>query len=222
MKAASCSAGAAMTSSNPRLIPGKSVPGDLVTWEAPEVQTSGDRQDPEAELEALRKRAWDEAYQAGHAAGLAAADEQVAAQVDALTTVLNAFTRPMHELDRQVEDELLELVRAVARQLIRRELRTEPGEVIGVIRAGLDALPTAATNVVVTLHPEDAALVRERLQPSDGETPWKIQPDPILERGNCRITSETSHVDGRVETRLGRVIAGLFAEARNPESTGGD
>lgn len=213
-----------MTSSNPKLIPGESVSGDLVTWEAPEVESPADQQhqDPEAELEALRKRAWDEAFQAGQAAGLAAAEEHVAAQVTALTTVLDALARPMRELDRQVEDELLELVRAVARQLIRRELRTEPGEVVGVIRAGLDALPTAASNVVVTLHPEDAALVRERLQPSDDDTPWKIQADPILERGSCRITSESSHVDGRLETRLGRVVAALFDDERDTESGEGD
>lgn len=212
-----------MTSSNPKLIPGESVSGDLVTWEAPEVETPADqRQDPEAELQAMRQRAWDEAYQAGQAAGLAAAEEQVVAQVDALTTVLNALARPMRELDRQVEDELLELVRAVARQLIRRELRTEPGEVVGVIRAGLDALPTAASDVVVTLHPEDAALVRERLQPSEGETPWKIQADPILERGSCRIATTNSQVDGRLETRLGRVIAGLFDDERDAEPGDGD
>lgn len=213
-----------MTSSNPKLIPGESVSGDLVTWEAPEVETPADQQnrDPEAELQALRKRAWDEAYQAGHAAGLAAAEAQVTAQLDAMTTVLDTLARPMRELDRQVEDELLELVHAVARQLIRRELRTEPGEVVGVIRAGLQALPTAASDVVVTLHPEDAALVRERLQPSDGDTPWKIQADPILERGSCRITSDSSQVDGRLETRLGRVIAGLFDDARDAEPGDGD
>lgn len=206
-----------MTSSNPRLIPGKSVSGDLVTWEAPEVKDPADQapQDPEAELEALRQRAWDEAFQAGQSAGLAAAEEQIAAQADALKTALDALTRPLEELDRQVEDELLELVRAVARQLIRRELRTEPGEVVSVIRAGLDALPSAATNVIVKLHPDDAALVRELLQPAEGETPWEIQPDPVLERGSCRINSGTSEVDGRLETRLGRVIAGLFADERD-------
>lgn len=205
-----------MTSSNPRLIPGESVPGDLVTWEAPEVKDQGEQEarDPEAELQALRQRAWDEAFQAGEAAGLAAAEEMIAAQTAALNTVLKALTKPMQDLDRQVEAELLELVRAVARQLVRRELRTEPGEVVGVIRAGLDALPSAATDVVVKLHPEDAALVRERLQPSAGETPWTIQSDPVLERGSCRITSGTSQVDGRLETRLGRVIASLFADER--------
>lgn len=216
----SCRTSPTMTSSNPKLIPGESVPGDLVTWEAPEVQTPADQQhqDLEAELQALRKCAWDEAYQAGQAA----AEERIAAQSAALTTVLDALARPMRELDRQVQDQLVELVRAVARQLIRRELRTAPGEVVGVIRAGLDALPTAASNVIVTLHPEDAALVRERLQPSDGETPWKIQADPILERGSCRITSETSQVDGRLETRLGRVVAALFEDARDTESGEGD
>lgn len=213
-----------MSSSDRRPPPGESVPGDLVTLEAPEVQTPPGRQpqDAEEDLQAMRQRAWEEAYQAGEAAGLAAAEEKIAAQAAALDTVLMALSRPLQDLDRQVEAELLELVRAVARQLIRRELRTAPDEVIGVIRAGLDALPAAATNVVVKLHPDDAALVRERLQPNADETPWKIQADPVLERGNCRITSSNSQVDGRLETRLGRVIANLFADARETPTADDD
>jgi len=206
-----------MTSSNPRLIPGQSVPGDLVTWEAPQVQRPAEQQtqDAEAQLQALHEQARQEGFAAGRAEGLANAQADITARTSALAAVLDAFTRPMADLDRQVEEELLELVRAVSQQLVRRELRTDPGEVVGVIRACLDALPAANGEVVVKLHPEDATLVRELLQPADGDTPWRIQADPVLARGGCLVSADCSQVDGRLETRLGRVIAGLFEDQRD-------
>ncbi|HHQ14114.1 MAG TPA: flagellar assembly protein FliH [Chromatiales bacterium] len=207
-----------MTSSKSgRLIPGDTLASELVAWEAPEVRdpTEITREELEAELVALREKARNQGYAEGHAAGLAAASAEVDAMKAALTTTLNALARPMEQLDHCVEEEMLALIRAITQQLVRRELRLDPGEVVGVIRAGLNALPVASQDVVVRLHPEDARLVQELLNTGDDELPWRIQADPVLERGGCQITSASSQVDGRLETRLGRVIAELLEDERD-------
>ena len=49
---------------------------------------------------------------------------------------------------------------ALARQIVRRELKTDPTQIIGIIREAIAALPVAARDVRVHLHPEDAAVVR--------------------------------------------------------------
>ncbi len=206
-----------MTSSKSRgLISGKGLGDDLVTWEAPEVSqpTSKDQQDPEAELAALREQCKTQGFAAGHAAGLAAAQAEITAQREALATTLNALSRPFDELEQQVEEELLALVQAVAQQLVRRELKSDPGEVVGLVRAALTALPASSRDVVVRLHPDDAQLVKDLLKPDANQTPWSIQADPLLERGNCQVNSDSSQIDGRLETRLGRTIATMFEEQR--------
>ncbi len=214
-----------MTSSKSNPKPGRVIAGDtltneLVTWEAPEVKDEQQlsSEETQAQLTALREQVVQQGYAEGHATGLASAEAEVQAQIDALNGALNALARPLEHLDHQVEDELLALVQAVSRQLIRRELRADPGEIINVIREGLAALPVSSQGVTVRLHPEDARLVRELLKPSDDETPWQIQADPVLERGGCQIVTEASQIDGRLETRLGRVIAGLLEEQRTDES----
>lgn len=206
-----------MTSS--RVIPGSDVGEGVVAWEAPRVEAPPARagMDPAAELEALRRQAREQGYAEGHRSGLEAARRETESRVHALESVLNALGRPFEELDHRVEDECVALVQAIAQQLVRRELRAEPGEIVGLVRAGLEALPVNAQQVSVRLHPDDARLVRELMKPGDEATPWRIEADPVLERGSCQVVTSTSQVDARLETRLGRVIAGLLEDPRGRE-----
>ena len=54
---------------------------------------------------------------------------------------------------QEVERELLTLAMALARQIVRRELKTDPTQIIGIIREAIAALPVAAREVRVHLHP---------------------------------------------------------------------
>jgi flagellar assembly protein FliH len=94
-----------------------------------------------------------------------------------------------------VERELLTLAMALARQIVRRELKADPTQIIGIIREAIAALPVAAREVRVHLHPEDAAVVREHLAPTESERAWAIVEDPVMARGGCQIT--TGHLAHR-------------------------
>ncbi len=174
-----------------------------------------------AELDAADRRAWQVGYDEGLAQGRAAADEEQAArlraldqQVARLDAILVTLVRPLAELDMSVERELAELACAIARQVVRRELRTEPAHVIGAIREAVALLPAAARDVRVLLHPEDAALVRERLVDSGAGRVWAITEDPMMGRGGCRVVAENSTIDARLETRVGAVIAHVLGDER--------
>lgn len=199
-----------------RLIRGHELAGQPTPWQAPEVAGPGPRgraggiDDARAERERARR----EGFEEGRRAGLESARAEAAAHARALEQALDALARPFEGLEQRFHEEVVELVRAVARQLLRRELRLDPGHVVGVVREGLAALPMAATDVVVRLHPDDAAALRESLAPAEGERSWRIEPDPLMERGDCVVLTPQSQVDGRLETRLGRTIATLFEEER--------
>ena len=76
-----------------------------------------------------------------------------------------------------------------------------------------------ARDIRLHLHPEDAALIRERLQPTDAGRAWTIREDPVLMRGDCQVTSESSQVDARLDTRLGRLISDLLGDDRDAADT---
>lgn len=207
-----------MTSSK-RIIRGDDVTSDVVNWHAPVVKEAERAAEPAAEPgigdpAILREVARQEGFEQGRAEGIAAGRAELAQQANILHQVLDALARPLQALDHQFEEELLQLVTAITRQLVRRELHTEPSHVISVIREGLAALPSGAVGIRVRLHPADADTVRELLLADDGGRVWEIETDPLLEQGGCQIVSETAQIDGRLDTRLNRVVATMLEDER--------
>lgn len=174
-----------------------------------------------SQLEQIERAAYEEAYAKGHAAGLAAAKAEEKPKLDLLTqqiarldAILNMLARPLAELDKDVENELLALATTLAKHVIRRELKLDPGQIIAVIRETVALLPIATRDIRVHLHPDDAALVREKLAAPQAERAWTIIEDPVLTRGGCRVTTDTAQIDARVETRLAAVISAMLGEER--------
>lgn len=185
------------------------------TWDVPAIDGSEGNGFPTAgRLEALQKEAYDEAWQKGHADGVAAGETAVQERAGRFDQLLQALARPFDELDESVEQQLVELAMTVAKQLFRREIRIEPTHVIGVVREAIRLLPIASRNVQVHLHPEDATLVREALAPAEGELAWSIVEDPLITRGGCQITTENSQVDATAESRLQAVISAVAGDQR--------
>jgi flagellar assembly protein FliH len=174
-----------------------------------------------AELEEVENRAYQESYEKGHEAGLAAARAETQKQIDQLEAqvarfeqVIGALAEPLKDVDAQVEQQLLSLSMLIARQLVRRELRMDPAQVIAIIRETVALLPAAARDVRVHLHPEDAAIVRERLATPAADRAWSIIEDPVMTRGGCRVSTETALIDARLETRINSVISTLLGDQR--------
>ena len=175
-----------------------------------------------ADLDVIEREAWDKGYAEGREAGLAAArQEQQAAQaeidrrVQQLGSILEFMSRPLAEVDAQVQRQLALLAGAIARQVVRRELKIHPDDIVGVIRDTVSLLPVTARDVRVHLNPDDAQLVRSRLTEVTSERAWSITEDPILPRGGCRVTSENSTIDAQVEQRVGAAIAAVLGDERS-------
>tara|TARA_R110002049_G_scaffold21792_23_gene79195 strand:- start:119 stop:706 length:588 start_codon:yes stop_codon:yes gene_type:complete len=165
-------------------------------------------------LEELQKEAREEAWNVGHAEGLAAGEALVKQRVQRFDELLHALERPFEELDEQVEKQLVELAMTVVRQLFRREIKLDPTHVIGVVREAIGLLPIASRNVQVHLHPSDAQLVRETLTPADGEPAWTIVEDPLMSAGGCTVTTDNSRIDASAEARLNDVIQKIAGDQR--------
>ena len=118
-------------------------------------------------------------------------------------------------MDETVETQLVELSIAVVKQLFRREIKIDPGHVIGAVREAIQALPIASRNVQLHLHPDDAVLIRESLSPAENEPAWSIVEDPLISRGGCQVTTDNSQIDATVESRLHAVVSRILGDERH-------
>jgi flagellar assembly protein FliH len=160
------------------------------------------------------KEAYDEGFNEGRQAGLKAGEAEVRRQSSLLGKLLESLERPFRELDGEVEEELLQLAFGIARQLVRRELKADPGQVIAVVQEAIAALPVASRHVRVYLHPDDVRLIGEALSVSDGERHWTLVEDLTLARGDCRVLSENSQVDATLERRIAALVTQLMGGGR--------
>jgi flagellar assembly protein FliH len=173
------------------------------------------------DLEGIEREAWEHGSAQGREAGLAAvrAEHQAMSQeldrrVQQLGAILDFMAKPMSELDAAVQRQLASLAGAIARQIVRRELKTNADEIVSVVRETVALLPMTAREVRVHLNPDDAKLVRSRLLEASGDRAWSIVEDPVLTRGGCRISSENSTIDAQLEQRLGAAIATALGDNR--------
>ena len=218
-----------------KIIRGESLP-DCQAWHVPEVQADGaqPRQPMTArQLEEIENQAHREGFQQGLQEGRDAGLEEFNRRVQYLEQVIQSLAKPLEELDETVEQQLAQLAMLVARQLVRRELKTDPEQVIGVVREALSALPVTAGNVQLALHPEDAVMIRESLSLQEGAQNIELAPqgvrssehggiyiidDPVQSRGGCRVLTEVSQIDATVESRLNAVIASVLGGQRSTDN----
>jgi len=175
-----------------------------------------------AQLEAIQQEAYKEGFEkgrhegqeTGHEEGVQQARREMQDYARRMQELLETFDEPLRDLDDQVEKELLNLVIVIVRQLVRREVKSDPNLIVGVVREALSILPVASRHVRLMLHPEDALLVREVYALGDTELGWELVEDPVINRGGCRVVTDSSQIDATLESRLASLIAPLLAGAR--------
>ncbi len=203
-----------------RIIRGEEA-SDCQAWRLPEVQSgtaSRNRPVTARQLEEIQQQARQEGFQQGLQEGRDSGREELLNSVRCLEQILKTLDKPLEELDDSVEQQLAQLAMLVARQLVRRELKTDPEQIVGIVREALALLPVAARDVQLALNPEDAGIVRQALSLHEGEQAIRIVEDPVQSRGGCRVVTRTSQIDATIETRLNSVIAGVLGGQRHSDS----
>jgi flagellar assembly protein FliH len=161
--------------------------------------------------EKLQQQAYEEAFARGLVEGRDAGRQLIAGQSGRLEQLMCNLAQPYEDLDKRVEKELLALVFSIVRQLVGDEISEKPELIMAIVNKAVAVLPSASRDLRLHLHPEDAQLLHELLPDPDRERQWRIIEDVAVDRGGCRVVTETSQVDATVETRLNNIISALVA-----------
>ncbi|MGD0959222.1 MAG: flagellar assembly protein FliH [Methylomonas sp.] len=193
------------------------------------------------EIEAMQRQAYDEAFAEGRAEGFEQGQAEgfvegkkqgyeegktqgyaenlhlLQKQAAELVLLMESLTTPFQRLDETVEAELVKLTITIAGQIIRREIKLDPGQIVAVIREAIKVLPSSAQQVTLNLNPEDAVLVRSLLNPEENSPLWRIVDNPLLTRGGCTVETTASYIDATLENRLAQVVANVLGGERQQD-----
>jgi flagellar assembly protein FliH len=161
------------------------------------------------ELEQLAEAARREGYAHGYEEGLRQARDEQQAAVVRVAALVGAARAEATELVRGLERQVVELSLALAEKLVAREIRIDPGLVLGVVASALDEA-REATVVRVLVSSPDYPLVAEHWAELDRSAMGQaclLVADERIEPGGCLIETTTGQIDAQPATRLAQAAA---------------
>lgn len=119
------------------------------------------------------------------------------------------------EFELKRRQELLELVKKVAQQVIRCELTLHPTQLLALVDEALAAMPANQGDVRILLNPEECARIKE-LAPAQAAS-WRLVPDDKLALGECRVVTAQAEADVGCQQRLDACVDTLSAHLQLAE-----
>lgn len=180
----------------------------------------------------LHQLGYAEGYSAGFAAGQAQGEREgrESAQAEAAQTLkgyqegvgreatehiqqaVQAMQQQFDALQHMMADEVLQLVCALARQVVRRELALSPDAVLPVVREAVGMLLADSQVAQVRMHPEDVVLVADELRSHYETHKLQFVPDAAVQRGGCVLSSAGMTVDATLQARWRKAVYALGVE----------
>jgi flagellar assembly protein FliH len=212
---------------NSRFISGEDISAaarwDFANVDAAALLLEQRRQEREAQeqMEAYAQQVRTEAYAEGVKQGRAQLQRETQEQMTAFmaqqgreaseqfASLVTATQQGLDAAEQMAAQAVLELACDLARQVLRREVETQPDILLPVIRESIGMLFADARVVQIRLHPQDLEVLQAELREAYPNLTLQLQPDPSLTRGGCLVESGGTIIDGRLEKRWARAVARL-------------
>ncbi|MBN7820465.1 flagellar assembly protein FliH [Bowmanella yangjiangensis] len=149
----------------------------------------------------------------GHAEGLEAGRQEVEQAAAIWQELANKLTKPVSQVDDQLENELVQLAVSLARAVIRTEIQTNEDVLLQAISEGLKVLPIEERRYQMHMHPDDVQLIKQHFSVEHIEAHhWQFIESPNMQRGGCDIVTDTNAVDVSIERRVRQVLDKFLLE----------
>lgn len=149
-------------------------------------------------------------WEQGYAAGLEQARQDQATMLARLGALVSDAAVAHEEAVRNVDESVVALTLALARVVVRHEVRADPGTILDVARGALGEMAAGAV-VVLRVHPADVALLEARIEhlglpsgcPLGADV--TVRADETISPGGCLIESGAGRVDATLDRQLDRI-----------------
>ncbi len=171
-------------------------------------------------LQKIKDQAYTEGFDKGRREGLQSAKDEIDHKTQLLNDLLSELADPLQQCGEQTQQELVELAFAISRQIVRRELKQDPTQLIAIIREALKLLPIGSKNIQILLHPDDASIIREVLSinKDSQDSRWQLVEEPSMERGGCLLKTDNSKVDASIDRQIAVLFSRLVGGQRSREA----
>ncbi|WP_114325240.1 flagellar assembly protein FliH [Candidatus Colwellia aromaticivorans] len=150
----------------------------------------------------------------GKEKGLAQGKDEIDSLSERWQNLIEQLDKPLANVEKNIEDQLLNLVVQLTEAVVLQEAKTNPDILIAAIATGIKALPSNEANTQIHLHPDDIKHVEQQFgEQHIRESGWRLLPSPQLTPGSCQIENSTSNIDLQMKSRLKQVLESFLQDA---------
>lgn len=129
-----------------------------------------------------------------------------------LSVVASARTQ-LERVEQDMASGVLDLACALAQQVLRHALTTQPEVLQSVVQEAVGMLMADSKTAVLRMHPQDVEVFAQQFEPQlhtlFPHLALQLVPDATLTRGGCVLDAAGTVVDATVERRWQRAVARL-------------
>lgn len=158
----------------------------------------------------VEKKAYQEGFRKGqkdgYRAGEKAGAKDVKQRADSLKSSIGELMHFLAGQENEVEQALVNVATCIASSVLRRELTIDSTHIEQIVSEAVAMLPMDAQNITVFLNRNDLSLMQDNtLIPEE----WKLQLDPSLSAGGCRVTTRQSVVEYTLEEQFQQTVTAI-------------
>jgi len=160
------------------------------------------------EADRLRKEARGQGYEEGVKQGYQDGQEKARDLVEQAQRIYDAVRRREKETLGSLKEDLIRLVVALVRKIVRRELENDAEMVVRLALEAVGRLEPGG-KLTVRVNPVEVAILEgfqdEILAAAPGTRELEIIADPGIEPGECVVEGDHEEIDGRLDRQLERL-----------------
>jgi flagellar assembly protein FliH len=152
----------------------------------------------------IEKEAYEKGFEQGRKDGLALEAKQMEKKGRELQALLDSLAGLKGQIYRETEGELVKLSLAIARKIIRSEVKAGQHRIEEIIRSAMRYL-VDASHMKIRVNPEDMEDVQAivpSLAAATGATRLQIVEDRAVERGGCLLETGFGSVNATLQDQL--------------------
>lgn len=170
-------------------------------------------------IERIRRQAYKQAYDEGYAKGFSHGEadglKSMQPHIEMVQKLSQQLATPFDGMDTEIENQLAQLAVLIAKQIIRREIENDPGQIVATVREAISLLPLNSNTLYVHVHPDDYEVLKDIVHLTNKKTRLHIEQNVALQRGDCKVFTEYSSIDASLETRITALVTEMLGGNRS-------
>ncbi|PIE42948.1 MAG: flagellar assembly protein FliH [Gammaproteobacteria bacterium] len=154
----------------------------------------------------------------GKAQAYETTEREVKESLARLENLMAALLEPITRQADELEQALLNLVLAISRAVVLRELQMDSAQISRIVKEAIDLLPAARQCLQLYINQADYQAVLETVKSMDAEAALVLSEEVLP--GGCRVETSHSIVDYTVDKRFQKTVQAMLENAnRKPIDT---